>query len=128
MTGEEKGEKAVTQSRSPVDARAGIAESPREDQARPAGSSERDGEVTTPHKSKCCGSGAMALLAIGCQLHGLWSLGDLHEVQSGPFFRLRSRAGSGVWTGIAAHRTCVPCFRGSAGSLRTCKVWPVIGL
>jgi hypothetical protein len=70
----------------------------------------------------------MALLAIGCQLHGLWGLGHLHEVQSGPFFRVRSMAGIGVWTGIAAHRTCVPCFRGSAGSLRTCKAWPVIGL
>jgi hypothetical protein len=35
MTGEEKGEKAVTQSRPPLDARAGIAGSPREGQARP---------------------------------------------------------------------------------------------
>jgi hypothetical protein len=42
MTGEEKGEKAVTQSRSPVDADAGIAGSARGDRARYACSSEGD--------------------------------------------------------------------------------------
>jgi hypothetical protein len=48
MTCEEKGEKAVTQSRSPVDARAGIAWSARGHRARHARSSERDEEAAKP--------------------------------------------------------------------------------
>jgi len=76
MTGEEKGEKAVTQSRSPVDARAGIAESPREDQARPAGSSERDGEVTTPTNPSVAAleQWLCLLLGVSCMVCGVWGI------------------------------------------------------
>jgi hypothetical protein len=48
MTGEEKGEKAVTQSRPQVDARAGIAGIARGDRARHARSSERDEQAAMP--------------------------------------------------------------------------------
>jgi hypothetical protein len=48
MTGEAKGEKAVIQSRSPVDARAGIVGRARGDRARHARSSERDERAVMP--------------------------------------------------------------------------------
>jgi hypothetical protein len=64
MTGEGKGEKAATQSRSPVDARAGIAGSPREDQARPAGSS-----VRAALEQWLC-----FLLGVGCMVCGVWGI------------------------------------------------------
>jgi hypothetical protein len=76
MTGEEKGEKAVTQSRSPVDARAGFAGSPREDQARPAGSSVRDGEVTTPINPSIAAleQWLCLLLGVSCMVCGVWGI------------------------------------------------------
>jgi hypothetical protein len=58
----------------------------------------------------------MTLLPIGFGLYGLWGLGDLYEVQSGSFFRVRPMVGISVWTGITAHGTCVPSFRSSASS------------
>ena len=48
MSGKVKGENAVAQFRSPVDACAGIAGRPREDRARPVGSSNRGEVATTP--------------------------------------------------------------------------------
>jgi hypothetical protein len=76
MTGEEKGENAVIQSRSPVDARAGIAGSPREDQGRPAGSSERDGEVTSPTDPSIAAleQWLCLLLGVGCMVCGVWGI------------------------------------------------------
>jgi hypothetical protein len=76
MTGEEKGEKAVTQSRSPVGAHAGIAGSLREDQARPARSSERDGEVTTPTKPSIVAleQWLCFLLGVSCLVCGVWGI------------------------------------------------------
>ena len=76
MTGEEKGEKAVTQSRSPVDARAGIAGSPREDRARPAGSSEWDGEVTSPTNPSFAALEQWLYLLLGasCMVCGVWGI------------------------------------------------------
>jgi hypothetical protein len=76
MTGEEKGEKAVTQSRSPVDAHAGIAGSPREDQTRPAGSSVRDGEVTTPTNPNIAVLEQWLCLLLGatCMVCGVWGI------------------------------------------------------
>jgi hypothetical protein len=76
MTGEEKGEKAVTQSRSPVDARAGLAGSPREDQARPAGCSVRDGEVTIPANPSIAAleQWLCLLLGVSCMLCGVWGI------------------------------------------------------
>jgi hypothetical protein len=76
MTGEEKGEKAVTQSRSPVGARAGIAGSHREDQTRPADSSERDGEVTTPTNPSIAAleQWLCLLLGVSCMVCGVWGI------------------------------------------------------
>jgi hypothetical protein len=76
MTGEEKGEKAVTQSRSPVDTRAGIAGSPREDQARPAGSSVRNGGVTTPTNPSIAAleQWLCFLLGVSCMVCGVWGI------------------------------------------------------
>jgi hypothetical protein len=76
MTGEEKGEKAVTQSRSPVDARAGIAVRARGDRARPARSSERGEEAamsTSPNivvgEQWLC-----FLLGFICMVCGVWGI------------------------------------------------------
>jgi hypothetical protein len=76
MTGEEKGEKAVTQSRSPVDARVGIAGSPLGDHARPAGSSERDAEVTSPTNPSIAAleQWLCLLLGVSCMVCGIWGI------------------------------------------------------
>jgi hypothetical protein len=76
MTGEEKGEKTVTQSRSPVDARAGIAGSLREDRARSTGSSERDGEVTAPTNLSVAAleQWLCLLLGVSCMVCGVWGI------------------------------------------------------
>jgi hypothetical protein len=76
MPGEEKGEKAVTQSRSPVDVRAGIAESPHEDHAPPAGSSERDGEVTSRTNPSIAAleQWLCLLLGVSCMVCGVWGI------------------------------------------------------
>jgi hypothetical protein len=76
MTGEEKDDKAVTQSRSPVDARAGITGSPREDQAHPAGSSERDGELTIPTNPSIAAleQWLCFLLGVSCMVCGVWGI------------------------------------------------------
>jgi hypothetical protein len=76
MTGEERGEKAVTQSRSPVDAHAGIAGSPREDQTRPAGNSVRDGEVTTSTNPSIAALEQWIYLLLGatCMGCGVWGI------------------------------------------------------
>jgi hypothetical protein len=76
MTGEEKGEKAVTQSRSPVDARAGIAGSDHGDRARHARSSEREGEATTPTNSSIVAleQWLCFLLGLVCMVCGGWGI------------------------------------------------------
>ena len=76
MTWEEKGGKAVTQSRSPVDARAGIAGSLREDRARSTGSSERDGEVTAPTNLSVAAleQWLCLLLGVSCMVCGVWGI------------------------------------------------------
>jgi hypothetical protein len=76
MTGEEEGEKAVTQSGSPVDNRAGIAGTPREDQAGPAASSERDGGVTTPTNQSIAAleQWLCLLLGVSCMVCGVWGI------------------------------------------------------
>jgi hypothetical protein len=116
MTGEEKGEKAVIQSRSPVDARAGIVGRARGERARHARSSERGRTGRHAYQSKHCCCGAMALLPIGFHLHGLWGVGNLYEVLPRPFFGLRLMAGISVWTDITVYRSCMPGFRSSTPS------------
>jgi hypothetical protein len=76
MTGEDNGEKAVTQSRSLVDSHAGIAGSPRENQTRPAGSSVRDGDVTTLTNPSVAALEQWLCLLLGasCMVCGVWGI------------------------------------------------------
>jgi hypothetical protein len=76
MTGEEKGEKAVTQSRSPVDARAGIAGRARGGRARHDRSSERDEEATTPTNPSIVAleQWLCFLLGVSCMVCGGWGI------------------------------------------------------
>jgi hypothetical protein len=76
MPGEEKGEKAVTQFRSPVEARADIAGSPREDQAPSVSSSKRDGGATTPTNPSIVAAEQYLCLLLGliCVACGGWGV------------------------------------------------------
>jgi hypothetical protein len=76
MTGEMRGETAVAQFRSPVEARADIAGSPREDQKHPAGSSKRDGDATTPTNPAIVAVEQWLCLLLGfvCMACGVWGI------------------------------------------------------
>ncbi|MGD0446291.1 MAG: hypothetical protein ABSA39_20340 [Edaphobacter sp.] len=67
----------------------------------------------------------MALLAIGLGLYGLRGLGNLHEIRSGPAFRLHPMAGVNVWPDSTWHRSCVLYFGNGARSPWTGKIGPV---
>jgi hypothetical protein len=75
MTGEVKGEMAVAQFRSLVEACAKIAGRPRDDQARPAGNSERDEEATTPNPTDVAAQQYLySLLGFICMGCGSWGI------------------------------------------------------
>jgi len=76
MTGEEKGEKAVTQSRPPVDARAGIAGIARGDRARHARSSERDEQAAMPTRPNIVVAEQWLCFLLGfiCMACGGWGI------------------------------------------------------
>jgi hypothetical protein len=128
MASEVKGEMAVAQFRSPVEARADIAGSPREEKMRPAGSSKRDTDAITPPNNPTLVSAEQYLcylsgfICMGC---GGW--GNLYEVQPRPFFQLYLMAGISIRTDITAYRSCMPCFWISTRSMWTGKTGRVIG-
>jgi hypothetical protein len=76
MTGEEKGDKAVTQSRLPVDARAGIAGNARGDRARHARSSERVEHAAMPTSPNIVVAKQWLcfLLGVSCMVCGVWGI------------------------------------------------------
>jgi hypothetical protein len=76
MSGEVKGETAVAQFRSPVEARADIAGSPREDQAPSVSSSKRDGVATTPTNPSIVAAEQYLCLLLGliCVACGGWGV------------------------------------------------------
>ena len=76
MSGEAKGETAVVQFWSPVETRADIVRNPRENQARSAGSSKKDGETITPTDPTIVAAEQWACLLLGfiCMACGAWGI------------------------------------------------------
>jgi hypothetical protein len=76
MTGEVKGEKAVTQFRSPVEAHAPIAGNPHENQTRLIGSSKRNREAITPTNPTIVAveQWLCSLLGLVCMACGVWGI------------------------------------------------------
>jgi hypothetical protein len=127
---DEDGETA--QFRCPDETLAGIACSFHKDYSHIA--HERTAEVlrrdegTTRTIPRIVVRGAVALPAVGFDLHDLWPLRSLHEIQPGFSQCLYPMAGTSIWTGIAVHRNIVHRFGRGAGSSRVGKTRPIFFL
>jgi hypothetical protein len=76
VIGGKKDQRAVAQFRSLVEGRADIAGSPRDDQTRLAGSSEREGAATTPTNPSIAAleQWLCLLLGVSCMVCGVWGI------------------------------------------------------
>jgi hypothetical protein len=76
VIGGKKDQRAVAQFRSLVEGRADIAGSPRDDQTRLAGSSEREGAATTPTNPSIAAleQRLCLLLGVSCMVCGVWGI------------------------------------------------------
>jgi hypothetical protein len=91
---------------------------------RRRGPNTKADEGTTPNSTHC-GCGAVALPAVGFDLHDLWRLRTLHEIQPGFSKCAYSMAGTSIWIGIAVHRNIVHRFWRRGGSSRVGKTRPI---
>jgi hypothetical protein len=126
MPGKVKGEKAATQSRSPVEAHADIAENPHEDQARLTGRSERDREATTPTNPTIVAVEQWLCLLLGlvCMVCGVWGICMKYD-QELPFGYI---PWLGSMYGPTLRGTAVACFVSGAVLVRRGLARPCLSL